>query len=385
MSAINLSGNASGSGTFTIASPNSNTSYTLALPEEAGTITTSNSPYSTFRNRIINGNMVIDQRNAGASVTLTGTTAFPVDRFFAIKQTSAATLTAQQSTVAPAGFTNSLLFTVSTGASPAAGDINATWQTIEGFNVADLGWGTANAQSITVSFWVRSSVTGTYAFSFNNSSVNRFYVATYTVSAANTLEYKTVTIPGDTSGTWLTDNGRGIQITWDLGYGSNFNGTAGVWGSSTVRRTSGSIQLIATTGATFYLTGVQLEVGSVATPFERRPYGTELSLCQRYYYKALGVSLGVGFCQSTTQARFFVPYPVPMRVAPSALEQNGTAADYTFRSGNSDFTSNSVPIFGGFASTQNANVLFSVASGLTEGRGAIATTSTGFLAWSAEL
>jgi hypothetical protein len=237
-----------------------------------------------FKNRIINGDMRIDQRNAGASVTLSGSTQFPVDRFPAIKQTSAATVTAQRSTVAPAGFTNSLLFTVSTGAAPAAGDINALWQVIEGFNVADFGWGTANAQSVAMSFWVRSSITGTYAFSLNNSASNRFYAATYTISSANTWEYKTVIIAGDTSGTWLTDNGAGVQVTWDLGYGSNFNGTAGAWGSSAIRRTSGSVQLFANTGATFNVTGFQFEKGSTATSFDYRPYSTELALCQRYCY-----------------------------------------------------------------------------------------------------
>lgn len=239
-----------------------------------------------FRNRIINGDMRIDQRNAGASITLSTTTQYPVDRFASYKGTSGATVTAQQSSTAPTGFVNSIVYTVSTGSSPAAGDINGFWQQIEGTNVSDLAWGSASALPITVSFWVRASVTGTYSFSLNNSAVDRFYVATYTVNSANTWEYKTIAIAGDTSGTWLRTTGVGIQIVWDLGYGSNFNGTAGSWGSSTIRRTSGSVQLVANTGATLYITGVQLETGSVATPFERRPFGTELMLCQRYYEEA---------------------------------------------------------------------------------------------------
>jgi hypothetical protein len=273
-----------------------------------------------FRNRIINGDMRIDQRNAGASVTLSGSTQFTVDRFPAIKQTSAATVTAQRSTVAPAGFTNSLLFTVSTGAAPAAGDINAMWQVIEGFNAADFGWGTANAQSVAMSFWVRSSITGTYAFSLNNSASNRFYAATFTISSANTWEYKTVTIAGDTSGTWLTDNGAGVQVTWDLGYGSNFNGTAGAWGSSVVRRTSGSVQLFANTGATWQVTGVQLEKGSTATSFDYRPYAIEEALCQRYFQKFTGSQLVLyGYWDGTNSAVLSMPYPVTPRTSPTGL------------------------------------------------------------------
>jgi hypothetical protein len=289
--------------------------------------TTSGGLYG-FKNRIINGAMMIDQRNAGASITLaTGVQAYPVDRFPAYKGTSGATVTAQQSSTAPAGFVNSIVFTASTGATPAAGDVNGTWQTIEGYNVADLGWGTANAQSITISFWVRSSVTGTYSVSLTNSAVNRFYVATYTVNAANTWEQKTITVAGDTSGTWLTNNGFGIQIVWDLGYGTNFNGTAGAWGSSTIRRTSGSVQFVATTGATFYITGVQLEKGSTATSFDLRPYGTELALCQRYFVRLLGNSnyemppSGV-IAANTTNAYGYIAVPVQLRALPSIAGSN---------------------------------------------------------------
>jgi hypothetical protein len=292
---------------------------------QGGTGTTTG--YYGFKNRIINGAMVIDQRNAGASVTLSTTTQYPVDRFASYEGTSGATITAQRSTIAPTGFTNSILYTVSTGTTPAVGDINAFWQSIEGFNVADLGWGTANAQTVTLSFWVRSSVTGTYSVSFNNNASNRFYVGTYTVNSANTWEQKTITVAGDTSGTWTTDNTTGIQVTWDIGYGTNFNGTAGAWGSSTIRRTSGSVQLAATTGATFYITGVQLEVGSTATSFDYRPYGTELALCQRYYAKTfpqniapangLGANYYFGYSVNTTNPSTIWKFPVTMRASPT--------------------------------------------------------------------
>jgi hypothetical protein len=284
--------------------------------------TQTTSPFTggfAMRNRIINGAMVIDQRNAGASVTLSTTTQYPVDRFPAYKGTSGATVTAQRSTTAPAGFTNSVIFTASTGATPAVGDINGTWQSIEGFNVADLGWGTANAQSITLSFWVRSSVTGTYSLSLNNATPDRYYVATYTVNSANTWEQKTITIAGDTSGTWATNNTTGIQIVWDLGYGTNFNGSAGAWGSSTIRRTSGSVQLIATNGATFYITGVQLEKGSTATSFDYRPYGTELALCQRYYYKTASTNSWV-----TINGYIGFQFKQTMRAAPTVTSSVGT-------------------------------------------------------------
>ena len=284
-----------------------------------------------FRNRIINGDMRIDQRNAGASITLSTTTQYPVDRFASFKGTSGATVTAQQSSTAPTGFVNSIVYTVSTGSSPAAGDINGFWQQIEGTNVSDLAWGSASALPITVSFWVRASVTGTYSFSLNNSAVDRFYVATYTVNSANTWEYKTIAIAGDTSGTWLRTTGVGIQIVWDLGYGSNFNGTAGSWGSSTIRRTSGSVQLVANTGATLYITGVQLETGSVATPFERRPFGTELMLCQRYYQTVRACAQDNGAAASTKAYTIPVNFNVAMRAAPTITYTAITTSNVTSR------------------------------------------------------
>jgi hypothetical protein len=252
----------------------------------------------TFRNRIINGNMVIDQRNAGASVTLT-TDLYTVDRFLARTQ-SATNSTAQRSTTAPSGFNNSLLVTIGTGASPASSASNAIRQEIEGFNVADLGWGTASAKTVTISFWVRSSLTGTFGGALSNAGLNRAYPYTYSISAANTWEYKTVIIPGDTSGTWATDNSSGIRFWIDLGSGTDKQGTAGSWGAADYRAASGCVQLVATSGATFYITGVQLEAGSVATPFERRPFGTELALCQRYYESSAFPSATFG--QSSTTA-----------------------------------------------------------------------------------
>jgi hypothetical protein len=236
-----------------------------------------------FRNRIINGDMRIDQRNAGAAVTINGSGTYTLDRWYS-DDVSDGSWTIQQSSVAPAGFTNSLLVTVTAAdTSLAATDRCRLIQQVEGFNSADLAWGTASASPVTLSFWVRSSVTGTFSGSLLNSAENRSYPFTYTVNSANTFEYKTITIAGETSGTWVTNNGVGIRVVWSLGMGSNFNGTAGAWNTSTNFAATGATNLIATNGATFYITGVQLEAGSVATPFERRPYGTELALCQRYF------------------------------------------------------------------------------------------------------
>jgi hypothetical protein len=234
-----------------------------------------------FKNRIINGAMMIDQRNAGASVTPTNGQ-YSVDRF-ACNLSAASKYSAQQSSVAPAGFTNSLLITSLSSYSVGVNDYFLIRQSIEGLNCADLGWGTANAQTVTVSFWVRSSLTGTFGGALENSASNRCYPFSYTINSANTWEQKTLTIAGDTTGTWLTTNGIGIKVTFSLGMGSNLSGTAGAWVGSEKISATGATSVVGTNGATFYITGVQLEKGSTATSFDYRPYGTELQLCQRYY------------------------------------------------------------------------------------------------------
>ena len=238
-----------------------------------------------FRNRIINGDMRIDQRNAGASVNLSSSGAFPIDRFV-VYTTSGTGNTATRSTTAASGFTNSIAITIGTGAAPIAGSFNQIGHIIEGFNVSDLGFGSASAGSVTISFWVRASISGTYCVALLNAAsagTRRSYIAEYSISATNTWEKKTLTISGDTSGTWATDNGQGIQLWFDFGSGSDYQGTKDNWSNGTKWRTSNQTNLVGTNGATFYITGVQLEAGSTATDFERRPIGTELALCQRYY------------------------------------------------------------------------------------------------------
>jgi hypothetical protein len=268
---------------------------------------------SGARNRIINGDMRIDQRNAGASVTANDDV-HPLDRWkFAATQSSKGT--SQRSTTAPAGFTNSLLFTSSSAYSVLTSDSFIIRQLIEGFNVADLGWGAAGAAYVTLSFWVRSSLTGTFGVVLSNNAQNRCYPVSYTISAANTFEYKTITIPGDTTGTWLADNGIGLRVNFGLGVGSTFNGTSGSWSSSTFTGVTGATSVVGTNGATFYITGVQLEAGSVATPFERRSFGQELALCQRYF-QPVGVG-AYGRSNSTTSVEMTAKYNVAMRATPT--------------------------------------------------------------------
>jgi len=282
-----------------------------------------------FRNRIINGDMRIDQRNAGASVTYSSNPGYPVDRSrFEFSQVSK--ITGQRSTTAPAGFSNSAQGTVAAAVTPGASDYFLIGQAIEGLNVADLGWGTASAQTVTLSFWVRSSVTGTYSLRFINGSFNRTYLTSYTISAANTWEYKTITLAGDTSGTWATDNTVGIVVQWDLGAGSNAtSSTTNAWQAGNYQHVTGSVNWISTAGATFYITGVQLEAGSVASPFERRDYGRELMMCQRYCLAfRTDNHVGAGLWYASSAVVHQVTFPVQMRVAPSLSFSSVTVGAY---------------------------------------------------------
>jgi hypothetical protein len=276
-----------------------------------------------FKNRIINGAMVIDQRNSGASVTPTDA-AYTVDRW-QYGATQASKFTAQQnagSVTPPTGFKNYLGMTVASAVTVGAGDIFQILQSVEGFNAADLGWGAAGASTVTLSFWVRSSLTGTFGGALTNSAFNRTYPFTYTISAANTWEQKSVTVAGDTSGTWLTTNGIGISVRFGLGVGSTYSGTAGSWAGTGYVSATGATSVVGTNGATFYITGVQLEKSSTATSFDYRPYGTELALCQRYYYRETAgnsySSFSSGVVESTTTTSGFTrSLPVPMRATPT--------------------------------------------------------------------
>jgi hypothetical protein len=279
-----------------------------------------------FKNRIINGAMAISQR--GTSFTTGAGSAYMVDRW-QVGATQVSKITGTQSTTSTNGFTYSQELTVASAFSSGAADIFYLTQGIEGFNVADLAWGTANAAPITISFWVRGSLTGTYSAFVRNSARNRSYIATFTINSANTFEQKTITIAGDTSGTWATDNTEGINFGIDLGSGTNYNGTASTWTGSNVFRTSGSVSWVANASATLFLTGVQLEKGSTATSFDYRPYGTELQLCYRYFRKTLGTvntepTLYAWGSNAQVVGQSWI-YPVPMRTSATTTTSGSLA------------------------------------------------------------
>jgi len=278
--------------------------------------------YAGFKNRFINGAMVIDQRNAGASGTAGGLT---IDRWafsanLATKgtwqQTPSATETNYQPRVT-AGFTNYLAFTSNSNYSVAATDYFSFSQTIEGFNVSDLAWGTSGAQAITLSAWVYSSLTGTFGGAIQNSASNRSYPFTYSISTANTWTKISVNIAGDTSGTWLKTNDKGISVYFSFGVGTTYSGTAGAWSGTAYLSATGATSVVGTNGATFYITGAQFELGNTATSFDNRNYGTELQMCQRYYWQTINNSIYVGVVNTTTSGLVAVSNPVPMRVAPT--------------------------------------------------------------------
>ena len=345
--------------------------------------------YGMLKNRIINGDMKIDQRNAGSSVTPTSSQ-YTLDRW-AAGLSAASKYSVQQnagSVTPPTGFTNYFGVTSTSAYSISTSDFFLLEQFIEGFNIADLGWGTANAQPVTISFWVRSSLTGTFGGGIANSAQNRSYPFSYTINAANTWEQKSVTIAGDASGTWLTNNGTGIRLRFGLGVGSTFSGTAGAWAASNLLSATGATSVVGTNGATFYITGVQLEKGSNATSFEYRQYGQELSLCQRYYgrYQGTGsgnqASFGTGYAYTTSAAVVTVQFPQAMRASATVSQSQLAVTDSV------NYDSNVTSIATQYVGPFSSRLLLNTAGGMTVGETVtiVAQINTsGYVDFSAEL
>ncbi len=346
------SGNLTGSTALTFDGTNLSTTNNVSVPNTFG-----------FKNRIINGAMVIDQRNAGASVSVTDSNQYTLDRWQGVSSTSSSKFTVQQSSTAPSGFSNSILVTSSSAYSIGGGDYFLVRQKIEGFNTFDLGWGTANAVTVTLSFWVRSSLTGTFGGAVTNSANSYAYPFVYTINAANTFEQKTITISGPTAGTWIgATNGIGLQVKFGLGIGTTYSGTAGAWSAADYASAIGATSVVGTSGATWYITGVQLEKGSTATSFDVRPFGTELALCQRYanstfpigtaWATAAGRAGDIEFLSSGTSSRIYVNYvfPTTMRATPTVIYYNPTNNNTNFYSWSSASDASAAGSFGNSSS-----------------------------------
>jgi len=414
MADIVVNGNTSGA--VTLSAPAVAGTVTVTLPAASGTMLTTASStgisgsaissgtvaeayggtgtstgYYGFKNRIINGAMVIDQRNAGASVSNTTAAIYTLDRWGCYGP-SASKFTVQQSSTAPAGFINSLLVTSSAATAVGASDIYHLFQQVEGLNISDLGWGTASAQTITLSFQVRSSLTGTFGGSLRNSAGNRSYPFTYTISTANTWETKSIAIAGDTTGTWLTTNGIGISLSIGLGVGATFSGTSGAWAAGNYLSATGATSVVGTNGATFFITGVQLEKGSTATSFDYRPFGTELALCQRYCQNIRAADgngsylrYGYGEYTATTNLSVNINLFATMRITPTLTTT--AAAQYGGFSTGVISTASAIVIGADGSSPSVANVQMTT-TGLTAGRAAVLLSNnnqTSFLLFTAEL
>jgi hypothetical protein len=308
--------------------------------------------------------MVIDQRNAGASVTPTSS-GYTLDRWKA-SLSQASKYSVQQDAGAvtpPVGFNDYLGVTSTSAYAVGASDFFFLSQVIEGYNIADLAWGTANAQTITLSFWVRSSLTGTFGGALTNAANDRTYPFTYSIPTANTWTKISLTVAGDTTGTWLTTNGIGMFVLFSLGVGSTVSGTAGAWAAATYFSATGATSVVGTNGATFYITGVQLEQNTSATPFERRLYNQELANCQRYYDQQVEELLSA-VASSTTNVQFAsARFTQEMRIAPTVTFFGNSVSGSIRSSGGATVTLNSP----GYGATPKGLVYINVSSGLTTG------------------
>ena len=281
------------------------------------------------RNILINGGQTVDQRNSGSAITLTSSHQYATDRFICRLGTSSSS-TAQRVADAPDGLYNSVKITIGTGATPSAATATGYFAyKTEGLDTSHLSFGSSNAQTITLSFYVKSSLTGSFGVTVANDALDRSFPSSYTINSANTWERKSITVTGDTSGTWATTTAAAFYLLWDLGCGSDVKGTANTWAGSDFRGgATGTINVCATSSATWQITGVQMEIGTEATPFEVRSFGNELERCQRYYFQLDGDAsdrIGVGgYAVGASEARMDVVFPCAMRAAPT-ISGTGTA------------------------------------------------------------
>ena len=336
-----------------------------------------------FKNRIINGAMVIDQRNAGASVTPTNGQ-YTVDRWQAAVS-AASKFTVQQnagSVTPPVGFSKYLGCTSSSAYTVGAGEVYSIQQAIEGNNIYDLAFGTSGAKATSLSFWVYSSLTGTFSGTLQNSAQTYSYVFTYSVPTANTWTYITVSIPAQTAGAWNTDNTSWGVLRFCLGVGSTYQtGSPNTWVAGNYWSTASAVSVVSTSGATFYITGVQLEVGSTATSFDYRPYGTELALCQRYYYKQPASTYQSTLLDGANSdyPSIYVTHPVDMRTTPSTVFESSSGLYYNNGTGQSTFT----PSGGTTAYSGNSRVGIARFNAISNGPGSTQTQKSG--QWTAQL
>ena len=340
------------------------------------------------RNLVINGAMQVAQR--GTSFT-SPSNIYTLDRWFSTDNTGAS-VTVSQDSDAPDGFTNSAKITVNTAdTSLATNSVCLLRQNIEGVNFSQCGFGSGSAKDVTISFWVKSSITGQYSVAINNAAYDRSYVAGYTISSANTWEYKSVKITGDTSGTWLNSFSIGAAVHFPVAVEAGKITSGGAWTSGFNYGITGQVNFVGTTGATFQITGVQLEVGDTATPFEHRSYGDELASCQRYFeireWDGENTRIGMGYCDSTTSMLVTIPYLVTKRANSPTFTATGTANIRSQTTGtNRNISSGSIAMSTG-ANKDNAVLsLQGLSGGVGDGQGGqIAFVDAGSLQFDAEL
>ena len=298
------------------------------------------------RNRIDNGAMEISQRG-GSEITINGSTEqCLIDRWFARSEPGDSFLYDQDGS-APYGFKSCLKFNCASTSSGGSNELHTITQAIEGNMIADFGFGGGSARGMAISFWVKSSLTGTFGGAVQNSARNYSYPFSYNIGSADSWEYKTIIIPGPTSGTWLNDTNVGIRLIFDMGSGSSFRGTAGAWTASDKRGVSSAVSPMQTSNSVWRVTGVQLEMGPAATPFEYVGYDRELQNCQRYFQ-----FIGAGFiaaARGASSSMYLYSYtcPVNLRASPTISTNNniahGTFSVRRYRDGSGVSDSTSTP------------------------------------------